>query len=283
MEFNSIFEKMFFNTVKISTWDVAGNEGAGTGFFFQAIHDGKQVPFIVSNKHVVENASYAKLSFHKKVGEEPSLKDKLVMEIDGESWRKIWIGHPDPSIDISVCALAPIAKQFKEENGTDIYFVPTEQRDIPSENQLRELDAIEEVTFVGYPNGVWDSTNLLPVIRRGSTASPLQVDFEGSPRFIIDASVFGGSSGSPVYIAQTPYHDKRGNLYAGTRFFFVGVVAAVFFRTSYNQVVQVPIPTAINSVARQEEMIDLGVVFKSRTVTETINHFIRNAVADGKM
>lgn len=283
MEFNSIFERMFFNTVKISTWNSAGSEGAGTGFYFQIKRDGEQVPFIVSNKHVIENASYAKLSFHKNIDGKPSLTDKLVMEFNGGDWQQMWFGHPDPDIDIAVCPLAPIATQFKRECGDDLFFVPTEPTDIPSPEQIRELDAIEDVTFVGYPNGVRDSKNLLPVIRRGSTASPLQVDFEGTPRFIIDASVFGGSSGSPVYIAQSPYHDKRGNLYPGTKFFFVGVVAAVFFRTSFNQIVQVPIPTAVNSVARQQEMIDLGVVFKASTVMQTISYFITNAVAKGKM
>lgn len=71
---------------------------------------------------------------------------------------------------------------------------------IPNEEQIKQMDAIEPITFIGYPNGIWDSTNLLPVARRGTTASPIEVDFEGSPRFLIDASVFGGSSGSPVFI-----------------------------------------------------------------------------------
>lgn len=38
---------------------------------------------------------------------------------------------------------------------------------ISSEEQLAFRDAIEEVTFIGYPNGMWDEVHLLPVARRG--------------------------------------------------------------------------------------------------------------------
>lgn len=148
---------------------------------------------------------------------------------------------------------------------------------LPTVDQLAQLDAIESVTFIGYPNGIWDSANLMPVARRGTTASPIAVDFEGTPRFVIDASVFGGSSGSPVFILnQGMYTDKRGNTVVASRVLFVGVVAAVFFRTELNQIVAVPVPTQTQPMAQQREMIDLGIVFKARTVVETIEAFIRS-------
>ncbi|MFT3756084.1 MAG: hypothetical protein QM769_09065 [Pseudoxanthomonas sp.] len=79
---------------------------------------------------------------------------------------------------------------------------------IPTPQQVTKLDAAESVTFISYPNGVWDSKNLLPVARRGTTASPIEVDFEGTPRFLIDASVFGGSSGSPAFILNRMDHGR---------------------------------------------------------------------------
>lgn len=142
--------------------------------------------------------------------------------------------------------------------------------------QLDQLDAIESVTFIGYPNGIWDRKNLLPVARRGTTASPIGVDFEGTPRFLIDASVFGGSSGSPVFVLnQGMYSDKQGNSVVGTRVHFVGLVAAVFLRTQLNRIVSVPIPTHVSPMAEQQEMLDLGIVFKARTVVETIEAYAR--------
>jgi len=92
---------------------------------------------------------------------------------------------------------------------------------------------------------------------------------------LIDASVFGGSSGSPVFIYQSgAYGTKNGPAKAGTKFFFVGVVAAVYFKTAANDIVSLPIPTRKKDVAIDKEMIDLGIVFKAETVIEAIDVFI---------
>jgi hypothetical protein len=60
----------------------------------------------------------------------------------------------------------------------------------------------------------------------------------------------------------------------GSRFYFIGVIAAVFFRTHLNQIIPVPIPTQLQPMAKQQEMIDLGIVFKAHTVVETIEAFL---------
>jgi hypothetical protein len=188
----------------------------------------------------------------------------------------MWLGHHDPNIDIAVCPLVPLLEFVKKQHGTDLFFRSVATDIIPNAQQLQELDAVEPVTFIGYPNGIWDSKNLLPVVRRGTTASPIEVHFEGTPRFLIDASVFGGSSGSPVFILnQGTYSMKDGGVAVGSRFYFVGVVAAVFFRTQLNQIIAVPIPTQVQPMAQQQEMIDVGIVFEARTVVETIEAFLK--------
>ncbi|HKZ42005.1 MAG TPA: hypothetical protein VJ044_13655, partial [Candidatus Hodarchaeales archaeon] len=169
-----------------------------------------------------------------------------------------------------------LESHIKQQNNIDLFYRYVSSEMIPSEELLAKLDAIESVTFVGYPNGIWDSSNLLPVARRGTTASPLAVDFENSPRFLIDASVFGGSSGSPVFIFnQGMFTDKTGTTAIGSRLLFVGVIAAVFFRTQLNQIIAVPISTQVQPMTQQQEMIDLGIVFKARTVVETIEAFLK--------
>jgi hypothetical protein len=141
---------------------------------------------------------------------------------------------------------------------------------------LLSLDALESVTFIGYPNGIWDTKNLLPIARRGTTATPIAVDFENSPCFLIDASVFGGSSGSPVFIFnQGMYTNKGGGTTIGSRLFFVGIIAAVFYRTQLNQIVSVPIPTLVQPMVQQQEMVDLGIVFKASTVIEAVEAFLK--------
>ena len=274
MNVNSIAEQLFFTTVRIDTVTQTGAQGSGTGFFF-AHKDGEQNgPFVVTNKHVVLGMKAGALSFLQKRGEQPSLGNGFRLEI--LDWPDAWFGHLSPDVDVAVCPFAPLEAHIKQQNNIDLFYRFITADMIPDREQLDKLDAIESVTFVGYPNGIWDKTNLLPVARRGTTASPLSIDFESTPRFLIDASVFGGSSGSPVFLFnQGMYCDKSGMTTLGSRCLFLGVIAAVFFRTQLNQIVSVPIPTQARPMAEQQEMIDLGIVFKARTVVETVEAFLK--------
>ncbi len=277
MQPKTIAEQLFFSTVRIDTIAVNGVQGSGTGFFF-AHHLGgnKEMPFVVTNKHVVMGMREGRFSFLKQKEGMPTLGEGLNLQIGPQDWSKVWFGHPDTNIDIAICPLAPLLEFVKQQHGTDLFFRAVGTSMIPTFQQVAELDALESVTFVGYPDGVWDSKNLLPVARRGTTASPIEVDFENTPRFLIDASVFGGSSGSPVFILnQGAFAMKDGSTTIGSRFYFVGVIAAVFFRTHLNQIIPVPIPTQVQPMAQQQEMIDLGIVFKARTVVETIEAFLK--------
>ncbi len=102
-----------------------------------------------------------------------------------------------------------------------------------------------------------------------------------APSFLIGASVFGGSSGSPVFILnQGAYATRDGGINIGSRFHFIGVIAAVFLRKQWNEIVAVPIPTATKPMVQNVEMIDLGIVFKARTVVETIEAFLKAQKVD---
>ena len=276
MQVESIAENLFFTTVRIDTVNNAGAHGSGTGFIYaHRLSDTQHALFVVTNKHVVQGMNTGTLTFHQKKDDKPHLGHGFRLDIT--DWPQAWFGHPLPDVDIAVVPFIPLEAHIKQQSAIDLFYRCVDSSMLPSSDQLAQLDAIESVTFIGYPNGIWDSTNLIPVARRGTTASPLAVDFEGSPRFVIDASVFGGSSGSPVFILnQGMYTDKRGNTVIGSRVLFVGVIAAVFFRTELNQIVAVPVPTQTQPMAQQREMIDLGIVFKARTVVETIEAFIKS-------
>ncbi|QCP86262.1 serine protease [Cereibacter sphaeroides] len=275
MQPKTIAEQLFFTTMRIDTIAADGSHGSGTGFFFSYKIGERNYPFVVTNKHVVFGMREGALSFLQRTGTLPTLGNGCRLRID--DWHQAWFGHPDPNVDIAICPFAPLEAHIKQQHNVDLFYRYVSSDMIPNPQQTAELDAVELVTFIGYPNGVWDSKNLLPVARRGTTASPIEVDFEHTPRFLIDASVFGGSSGSPVFILnQGSWSRKDGGLEIGSRFHFVGVVAAVFFRTQMNQIVAVPIPTQMQPMAQQQEMIDLGIVFKARTVIETIEAFLKS-------
>ena len=75
-----------------------------------------------------------------------------------------------------------------------------------------ELSIAENVYFIGYPDNRFDVQNNLPLIRQGMIASHPKYDYNGDPVFIIDAQVFPGSSGSPVYIDLTYENIKNGKI-----------------------------------------------------------------------
>lgn len=274
MQPKTIAEQLFFTTVRIDTITANSAQGSGTGFFFSHKVGDQNFPFVVTNKHVVMGMREGALSFLQRRDTLPTLGNGFRLSID--DWAQAWFGHPDPNIDIAICPFAPLEAHIKQQHNVDLFYRYVSGDMIPTSQQVAELDAVESVTFIGYPNGIWDSKNLLPVARRGTTASPIEVDFEGTPRFLIDASVFGESSGSPVFILnQGSWATKDGGMVVGSRFHFVGVVAAVFLRKQWNEIVAVPIPTAAKPMVQSEEMIDLGIVFKARTIVETIEAFLK--------
>jgi hypothetical protein len=266
--------RLLFCTVRLETTGPHFS-GTGTAFLFGHEHRGGYYVFLVTNKHVVQGATSGKFFFTRRDGPDP-----LAGPLVGERWEVLvndfeaeWHGHPDPAIDITIMPIGGIINSFASLNQY-IYAKGIDQNWIPTPEQYEDLDAIEEVIFIGYPNGIVDQANLTPIIRRGTTASHPQLDYDGEPVFLIDASVFPGSSGSPVFIYNAASYPIRGQLMAGTRVLFLGVVAEVLIQHEEGQISFEPIPTTHQLVVRSQQMIDLGVVFKARTVVETIEDFL---------
>lgn len=275
MKVETIAEQLLFTTVKIETVHPNAT-GFGTGFFFIHEHQGGEYPFIVTNKHVIKGAVGGKLIFTQKGADgEPLIGQRVTLNMKQEVWEESWFGHPDPAIDIAVMALEPLIQQVSEMFPVGIFYIGLNVGMMPTAEQLSQLDVLEQVAFVGYPNGVWDSKNLIPIMRRGTTATPLTLDFEGEPKFLIDASVFGGSSGSPVFILDNGLvTDRNGTTSMRSRIHFIGVIAQVYHRTDLNAVIAIPIPTQYQPGVETKQMIDLGIVIKARTVVEAIMAYL---------
>lgn len=281
MKVQTILEKLLFSTIKIETI-YANGTGSGTGFFFNYIYDNQTFPFIVTNKHVIENSIGAYLTFIEEKAGAPVIGNGFTLGIGQEWWEKCWFGHSDPDIDIAVIPLNPLLEDTISRHEISPFCQFVTSALIPSQAQLDSLSVLETITFLGYPNGLWDPKSLIPVMRRGTTATPLMLDFEGKPKFLIDASVFGGSSGSPVFITdQGMYTTRTGSTRVGSRIYFIGVIAGVYYRTDKNEVIPGPLPMLNGAVVEFNQMIDLGIVFKAHTVEETIMQFIKlNYVPD---
>ncbi|MHB9145461.1 MAG: trypsin-like serine peptidase [Symbiobacteriia bacterium] len=272
MDVDSLAEKLLFTTVRIETEAGDGTYGLGTGFIFGVPREDDRVTLmLVTNKHVVENANVGVLTFTQQ-GENgrPILGEHQAVRVNALSG--LFIGHPNPDVDIAAMFLVPLLNQVGDQ-GFKVFYRWITSELIPSEAELADIDALEEVVFIGYPDGLWDSRNNLPIMRRGTTATPVTVDFMGQRQFLVDASVFPGSSGSPVFLYNPGTYLKKstGTLVVGGRAHFLGILASAYYRQSPGEIVMRDIPARAPSTL-SEEMLDLGLVFKASLVAETVQH-----------
>ena len=271
----SLAEELLHTTVRLEGKTQKGSS-VGTGFFF--LHGDRL--FVITNKHVVEGVTQGQFVVLKGKLDGKKKKPELGQGVAVPFNQTNFIGHPDPSVDVTAMNVSTIIEDI-EKTGNILFWKHITEKEFPTEEHYEKfIGPMEEVIFIGYPSGIWDSKNILPVARRGITATPCYVDFDGEKKFLVDASVFPGSSGSPVFIYYTGgYPDKSGNLYAGNRMHFMGIIAKVYQRLEQGEIKVIDIPTAQKAFAEINQMIDLGIVYKAETVRECIEHYVKIATA----
>ncbi len=223
----NLSEALIHSTIRI-VCTKANGVSCGTGFFFQYFTDtpGSTIPVIVTNKHVVKNALSGQLIFSLCDDKQNYLAGKT-HTYDINNFEKAWIFHPDDNVDLCVLPIHQFYKEYKPAS-YNLYMTYITEKDIPSAEEINEFSHIEDVTIIGYPDGLWDSVNNLPLVRRGITASSLHYDFNGESNFVVDAAIFGGSSGSPVFLYNDGHYTNSKELMLGTRAKLVGINRAVY-------------------------------------------------------
>lgn len=226
MNLNDIGTQLLYTTFPIVFEKEDGSKGSATSFIYSApIAEDKNdttIPFLVTNYHVVETAKRCFVRFVKSKDEQPT-RETVTVEIPKDQLLRI----VDKEHDLAVVPIGSVINQL-QSSGNPVFFRSINPVLVPNTDTINSLGAIEEVTFVGCPSGIFDDVNSTPLIRRGITASPIWNDFGGKPFFVIDAGVFPGSSGSPVFIYNQGSYATDKGITIGTRVFFVGVICSVF-------------------------------------------------------
>lgn len=260
MKPQTISEQMQYSTLRLE----AENGSTGTGFFMHFITGDKAVPIIVSNKHVINNNKNEKVKFylHVRRNDEPS-DEKIEI-----NFKTDW--HFHPTQDLCYCFAGPLLNQIKAEKEKDIFYIPITEELIWDDTKLQELSAVEDVLMVGYPNGLWDQKNNLPLFRRGVTSSHPAIDFNDKNIGAVDMACFPGSSGSPIFILnENGYSDKQGNMFFGAkRIIFLGVLFQGPQIGARGELIVENIPTQQKVSAVVPMMINLGYYIKSVEILE---------------
>ncbi|KMM36358.1 S1 family peptidase [Guptibacillus hwajinpoensis] len=262
----SISEQLTYSTVRI---ECTSNEGksTGTGFFYTMNVEEKYIPVIVTNKHVIEDSKDGLIHFN--------LADNNGDPIEGEyhkveisSFESSWIKHPNPEVDLCILTIGPILNKL-ERSGIKPFYIQVDQSLIMNNDQLKELNSIEDIVMVGYPNGIWDAVNNMPIIRKGITATHPGLNYNGKQEFMIDAACFPGSSGSPVFLYNpSSYNDKNGNTIIGSRIKLLGILYAGPQHTASGEVKIINVPTAQKPIAISRIPNNLGLIIKSYILNE---------------
>lgn len=262
-------EQLTHSTVRIACRLADGSTSTGSGFFFAfAISEKGNVPTIVTNKHVVSGAVSGQFNLTLR-GQDggPLVGQHITIEFD--QFEKRWIPHPDPQVDLCVMPIAPLLTEAASQ-GKTFFFVALEESLLPSQAEVADLSALEEILMIGYPNGIWDATNNMPILRRGITATHPHLDYEGRKEFMIDAACFPGSSGSPVFLFNTNgWMDRNGNtMMGGVRVKLLGLLYAGPQHTATGEIRIVTVPTQQKAVALSTIPNNLGLVIKAERLRE---------------
>jgi hypothetical protein len=262
------------STVRLKCSNGNGNTSIGTSFYVNVTESAeKNFPVLVTNRHVVSGFTSVELSFS------TSPDPRLATPIDKKSiffnkLNEVVFYHPDDSVDLALILLGPILNS-DANHGATINLTPIPLDKFVSADLERDMSFAEDVLVIGYPQGIWDSTRNLPIVRKGITASPSMIDYEETSRFLIDCSIFPGSSGSPVFLYNYPTYVENGKIEFGTRWCLLGVISSVHLFEASGNVTEAPAPVAINDKIVARIPNNLGIAIKAREVVIMLDALAR--------
>ena len=248
-------------TVKLRVELQNNKQATGTGFFVNL--DGFMV--LVTNKHVIKDGISCKFDL-RVMNSEKRPNDNENYEFIIDNFDEVCIPHPDPNIDLLIFDIYSFIYSGEKQINKKFFFRAIE---LFNWMKLPFLKAVEDIIMVGYPIGLSDDYNNLPLIRRGITATQPTKNYNGESEFLIDAACFPGSSGSPVFL----YRPYNSNMREGPIEYTTILLGVLWGGPQYNakgKVIVRPIPTSENGISSTRIPINLGYVIHAEKLKDFI-------------
>lgn len=264
--YKTMLGQMAYTSVRIETATSDGaTNGCGTGFVFQFEVSGLKVPLIITARHVVQDAELICLQLHE-AEEGNRHKPGPGRKVTSRGGPPAVFMHPDPSVDLAAIQLLHFTTIARGEGWIPFYsFLPRDV--VPEADFVAELEAVEDVYMAGYPAGIYDAHNNLPIIRRGITATPAALDYEGRTEFLVDMAVYKGSSGSPIFINKvSQFVDADGHLVSNASMRLLGVLYGGHHIADTGEIVADG--EAEPSTVSVHQMINIGVCLRAEAILD---------------
>lgn len=256
---------------------LAGLQGStptstGTGFYYQITHPTTNLGkvLIVTNKHVIKGAEV----IHFILSSAPSVTslDGQHQPIGRTDQSVTWplagntYMHPDPSIDLcGIDVTIPVGQVLQAGRQLRSMFINSTW--LPQATDKPAIRDIEQVLVVGYPKGLWDDHNNMPIARIGTTATHPLALYQGKSNFLVDVAAFSGSSGSPVFSYEAPmFRLPDGSYTPGSKVQFLGVVWGVVEATTAGTLQAIEIPSAVTQVPVLSTSLNLAIALHSEAI-----------------
>ncbi|TYC65656.1 trypsin-like peptidase domain-containing protein [Stappia sp. BW2] len=254
---------MVYSTVRIVAHTSAGT-ALGTGFQFAFRIEGKTVPFLITNRHVLEDAHEVEFYLHT-IDSEAKIIPEGQQRMKQENAQNLVVYHPDPEVDV---AAIPLGQMFHilKENGRQPLSVQIDSNLFADPEDPKWQDEILPVQMVGYPNGLMDEVNNIPIVRNGYTATPYKFRYNGKSEFMVDIACFPGSSGSPIFShTRGTIVNLDGSYGVGEKTSLLGLLYAGPIYNKSGEIIRKPVPT--NSYAVNiGDMMHLGYCIRASEI-----------------
>lgn len=242
---------------------------SATSFFFKYEINGRNVSVLVTNKHVIKNAIRGTLYFKEKDSlNRPAYGKAISIVLD--KFENRWIFHPDSSVDLAILPIAPYYQDALKASGGKAIYISFSEKNILPDSLLKTFSEIEDVFMIGYPYGIIDDINNIPIVRKGITATPLYQNYRAKKEFLIDMPVYTGSSGSPIVF----YNNNRGvitrDIEFGPKVQLLGINFATYFKEFDGKLVPKTMDTLNDSayIKTSLPLSNIGIIIKAERLLD---------------
>lgn len=174
----------------------------GTGFLYNRViaqnDDGShQVRgYLVTNRHVVEGQSVVSVLMNPR-GMPPTRAQ--IEAVDPSNGRPLWYFHPNPEVDVAVTG---VLHGHLKRMGLVEKLAPLLSSQAFTLDRMHEEEVVEgdPVFVVGFPMEIVSRPRARPLVRSGCIARCSDLYDEPGDTIILDAHVYPGNSGGPVFL-----------------------------------------------------------------------------------